>query len=503
MNIDVSSKALYDQYRDHMQKAADVKNALAVLQWDQETYLPAKGAGFRGRQIATLSELAHQLSTEEKLGNLLQELNDRNDLGPVEKKNIELSWRDYSKQKKYSSAFVRLLSETISKSFHAWIQARKENAFGVFEKDLDALIQLKKQETEILGYESHPYDALLDEFEKGCTVAMLDKTFAGAAPSLKDILDTILSKKQVSDAFLHQFYPKQQQWDFGISLIKQLGFDMEAGRQDISEHPFTTSFNKNDVRITTRIDENNLGNMTWSCIHETGHALYEQGLPESEYGLPSGEYASLSIHESQSRLWENNVGRSLSFWKFQYPQLKHYFPQQLDKIPVEEFYKGINKVSPSLIRTEADEVSYHFHVMIRYELEKSLIAGNLTTHDIPAYWNEQYEKYLGVKVPDDKRGCLQDVHWSHGSFGYFATYSLGSFYAAQLFASARQQVPDMSGAIEKGNWIPLLQWLRQRVHRYGRTFTSEELCRQASGETLDVQYFLRYLLDKYSNIYDF
>jgi carboxypeptidase Taq len=334
-------------------------------------------------------------------------------------------------------------------------------------------------------------------------VAMLDKTFAGVAPSLKNILDTILSKKQVSDAFLHQFYPKQQQWDFGISLIKQLGFDMEAGRQDLSEHPFTTSFNKNDVRVTTRIDENNLGNMTWSCIHETGHALYEQGLPESEYGLPSGEYASLSIHESQSRLWENNVGRSLPFWKFQYPQLKEYFPGQLDKIPVDEFYKGINKVQPSFIRTEADEVTYHFHVMIRYELEKSLIAGNLTTNDIPAYWNEQYDKYLEIKVPDDKRGCLQDVHWSHGSFGYFATYSLGSFYAAQLFDAAQQQVPDIPKTIETGNLIPLLQWLRQRVHRYGRTFTSEELCLQASGKLLDVQYFLRYLLDKYSNIYDF
>jgi len=495
--------ALYQQYKQHMQKIADVKNALAVLQWDQETYLPAKGAAFRGQQIATLSELVHKLSTEESLGNLLQELKSRDDLAENEKKNIDLNWEDYNKQKKYSAAFVRLLTETISKSFHSWIRARKENSFSIFEKDLHELIELKKRETDILGYVSHPYDALLDEFEKGCTVKLLDKIFTGIRPSLKTLLDSITAKKQVEDSFLYGLYSKQDQWNFGMYLIEQLGFDKEAGRQDISEHPFTTSFNKNDVRITTRINENDFNSMTWSCIHETGHALYEQGLSENEYGLPCGEYASLGIHESQSRLWENNVGRSLEFWKYQYPKLKQFFPEQFREISLIEFYKGTNKVRASFIRTEADELTYHFHVMIRYELEKLLIEGNLTAHDIPAYWNEQYLKYLDVQVPDDKRGCLQDVHWSHGSFGYFATYSLGSFYAAQLFAAAQKQIPDLSETIEKGNTQPLLDWLRNHIHQYGRMYTSEELCLKASGELLDIGYFLQYLIAKYKKIYQF
>jgi len=288
-----------------------------------------------------------------------------------------------------------------------------------------------------------------------------------------------------------------------MDVIRHLGFDFEAGRQDISEHPFTTSFNKFDVRITTRIDEQDFSNMAWSCIHETGHGLYEQGLPDQYYGLPLGEYASLSIHESQSRLWENNVGRSLDWWRHWYPILLTYFPGELEGVSIEQFYQGINKVKASLIRTEADEVSYHFHVMIRYELEKSLIEGSLSVDDIPSYWNQRYADYLGVQVPDDKRGCLQDVHWSHGSFGYFPTYSLGSFYAAQLFATAGEQNPGIQPAIRQGNTMPLLTWLREHVHQYGRRYTSEELCRQATGQTLDIQYFLHYLLDKYKKIYNF
>ena len=503
IKIMATSKDLYESYKQEMQKVADVKNAIAVLQWDQETYLPPKGAAFRGSQIASLSELVHKMSTDEKLGSILTELQGKSDLPEKEKRNVELTTEDYNKQKKYSSAFVRLLTETISKSYHSWIKARKENSFGVFRKDLDELIQLKKQETEILGYAAHPYDALLNEFEKGCTVALLDKTFNGIEAPLKSLLDRITSKKQVENNFLFQFYPKQAQWDFGMYLIKQLGFDFEAGRQDISEHPFTTSFNKNDVRITTRINENDFGNMTWSCIHETGHALYEQGLPESEYGLPAGEYASLGIHESQSRIWENNVGRTMEFWKYQYPHLKQFFPTQLEHVTVDEFYKGINKVYPSFIRTEADELTYHFHIMIRYELEKKLIEGSIKTDDIPAYWNEQYAKYLGLRVPDDKKGCLQDIHWSHGSFGYFPTYSLGSFYAAQLFAAARKQITDLPIAVEHGNTRPLLDWLRQHIHQYGRLYTSEELCKKASGETLNIQYFLQYVIDKYGKIYEF
>jgi carboxypeptidase Taq len=360
---------------------------------------------------------------------------------------------------------------------------------------------LKKQEADLLGYEVHPYNALLDEFEKGATVELLDRTFNNLLPTLKELLDRILTRPQVDNSFLKEYFPKQQQWDWGMQLIKNLNFDFEAGRQDISEHPFSVSFNRNDVRITTRVDENDFGNMTWSCIHETGHALYEQGLPEEQYGLPLGEACSYSIHESQSRLWENNVGRSRGFWKYYFPILKGHFPEQFKDIDVEQFYKGINKVQPSFIRTEADELTYHFHVYIRYELEKKLIDGSLAAQDIPAYWNESYKKYLGVDVPGDKKGCLQDVHWSHGSFGYFPTYSLGSFYAAQFYRTAAQQVNGLDSEIQKGNSLPLLEWLRKNIHSKGRFYKSEELCAEVTGKGLDVSYFIDYLLDKYVSIY--
>ncbi|MFI5154337.1 MAG: carboxypeptidase M32 [Chitinophagales bacterium] len=493
----------YSEYKTHMQKLADLKNALALLQWDQETYLPAKGAPIRGQQMATLSEQIHYSSTAPYLGTLLQELTEHDGLSDVEKKNISLSWEDFQKQKKYNPEFVRKLSEAVSRSFHSWIEAREENSFKHFEKDLDILVNLKREETAILGYSVHPYDALLNEFEKGSTISLLDKTFLAIRPSLLELLQKIRAKKQIDDEFLYQTYPFSLQWDFGIAIIRELGFDFEAGRQDLSEHPFTTSFNCHDVRITTRIDEQNFGQMTWSCIHETGHALYEQGLPESEYGLPSGEFASLGIHESQSRLWENNVGRSLDFWTHHYPRLQSVFPAQLGQVSLADFYKGINKIEPSLIRTAADELTYHFHVMIRYELEKLLISGELPVSDIPGYWNEQYKKYLGVQVKDDKHGCLQDIHWSHGSFGYFPTYSLGSFYAAQFFDAARKQLPVLPNEIKEGRTGTLLGWLRKNVHQLGRLYTSEELCLKISGEGLNTRFFLEYLLDKYRKIYDF
>jgi carboxypeptidase Taq len=393
------------------------------------------------------------------------------------------------------------MSETVNKSFHAWIEARKQNSFAVFKNPLHDVITLKKQEADIIGYKEHPYDALMNDYDKGLTVAITDKLFNDLRPSLTVLLDKIKNTIQVDDGFLFQQFDKDKQWKFGIEILKRMQFDFEAGRQDISEHPFTTNFNCNDVRVTTRIDENDLGNMTWSCIHEGGHALYEQSLPASEYGLPLGEYCSLSIHESQSRLWENCIGRGLPFWKHNYVLLQSLFPSQLDHIHVEQFYKGINKVQPSLIRTEADEITYHFHVMIRYELEKMLIDGSLATSDIPHYWNEHYLKYLGVKVPDDVKGCLQDVHWSHGSFGYFATYSLGSLYAAQFYEEILQQHSSLETEIASGNNMLIISWLRQHIHMYGRYYNSGDLCMKATGDRLNSQHFISYATQKFEKIY--
>ena len=497
----MSTAKLYSTYKTKMQKIADVKYASAVLQWDQETYLPPKGNDFRGQQIATLSEIAHQLFTDKTMGELLEELSLCEDLTSSEKRNIVLSKEDYERNIKLSAAFVRQLSETVNQSYHAWAKARKENSFVLFEQPLHELIQLKKQEADMLGYEQHPYNALMNDYDKGQTVSKVDSLFVELKTPLLNLLDSLKNKRSIDNSFLFQEFKKDNQWEFGLEILKRIGFDFEAGRQDISLHPFTTNFSSKDVRVTTRIDEHDFSNMTWSCLHEGGHALYEQGLPADQYGLPLGEYCSLSIHESQSRLWENCIGRGLPFWQHNFKLLTNSFPKQLKDINIEKFYKGINSVSPSLIRTEADELTYHFHVMIRYEIEKMLIEGSLPTKDIPACWNEMYQKYLGIKVPDDNRGCLQDIHWSHGSFGYFATYSLGSLYAAQLYSTIEKKYPAVSEDLTNGKINSIQDWLKKEIYCNGRYYSSEELCKKATGETLQSSYFIEYATKKFSEIY--
>ncbi|HYD22660.1 MAG TPA: carboxypeptidase M32, partial [Flavipsychrobacter sp.] len=403
--------------------------------------------------------------------------------------------------KKLPIDFIEKITQQTSDSYNAWLQSRKENSFKVYEAELAKMIELKKQQADLYGYEGHPYNALLDDYEKGATVAMLDPIFDDVKHNLLKLLDKIKNAPQVDDSIMEGNYPRQSQWDFSMDVLRKMGYDLEAGRQDISEHPFSTSFAPTDVRVTTRVDEKNFASLLWSSIHEGGHALYEQGLPEVQYGLPLGAAASLSIHESQSRLWENCVGRSLPFWKYFYPSLQQYFPSQLKDTSADSFYKAMNKVEPSLIRTEADEITYHFHVMIRYGIEKSLLEGTVQAKDLPAVWNESYQKYLGLIPPDDKRGVLQDVHWSHGSFGYFPTYSLGSFYAAQFFEQAQKEVPGLVAGIEQGNMQLLLEWLREKVHVHGRKYRSDELCKLVTGRGLDFTSFMRYAENKYSGIY--
>ena len=503
MNIQKSSADLYAAYKETTQKAADLNNASAVLGWDQEVYMPAKGFEVRGKQLATLASLAHEMLTSEAYGNQLQELAGRGDLADDEKRNVELSLEDYNKNKKLSAAFVEAITQQTSASYNAWIQSRKENKFSIYAPELDKMIQLKKQQASMYGYESNPYDALLDEYEKGASVALLDRVFGDVKQQLPLLLDKIKTAQQVDDSFFLRNYPKQAQWDFSMDVLRAMGYDFEAGRQDMSEHPFTTSFAPTDVRVTTRVDENNYSSLLWSSIHEGGHALYEQGLPIEQYGLPLGAAASLGIHESQSRLWENNVGRGKQFWHHFYPKLQQYFPQQLNDVSVDAFYKGMNKVEPSLIRTEADEVTYHFHVMIRYEIEKGLMNGDLFTEDLPEAWNGLYNKYLGVSAQDDKTGVLQDVHWAHGSFGYFPTYSLGSFYAAQFYQQAVKEIPTLADDIANGRLLGLREWLRGKVHQYGRRYTSEELCKQITDTGLDFKVFMQYAHEKYAGMYGF
>lgn len=491
----------YKAYKALLNKLSDINYSAAVLGWDQEVYMPTKGADRRAQQLSTLSGISHELFTAETTGTLLEALAKDASLNEEEQANVKETARAYKDSKKYPTEFVMLMSRTTSEAFQAWDKARKSNDFSVFAPFLQKLIDLKKHECKLLGYTEHPYDALLDQFERGMTCKQLDTLFDEVKRELVPLVKQIAACKQNEHAFLHLHFDKQKQWDFGIDLLKQMQYDFESGRQDVSSHPFTTSFSAEDVRVTTRINETDLSEMIWSCIHEGGHALYEQGLKADNYGLPSGEAVSLGIHESQSRMWENQVGRSLAYWKKNYPTLQGYFPEQLKTISVEDFYKAINVVQPSFIRTSADELTYHFHIIIRYELEKALIEGSLEMKDLPAAWNKKYKEYLGIDVPSDAMGVLQDIHWSHGGFGYFATYSLGSFYAAQFFAQAQKDIPGLEAQIEKGELSNLLQWLRTNIHQHGKRYNPNELCKRVTGEELRFSHFLAYAKNKFLPLY--
>lgn len=494
----------YETYKSTMQKIADVERAAAVLNWDKEVNNPKKGAAVRARQVATLSGIAHELFTDQAFGDLLAELNTQNEeLGVEAARNITLSLKKYNKTKKLSREFVERKSKVTSATYDAWVKARAANDYSIYRDALKEIIDMKREEASLVGWDAHPYDALLDYYEPGYTAAQLDTLFADVRQQLVAFAAEIRNQPQVADDFLYKFFPKKQQWDFGLYALENMGYDFEAGQQDISTHPFTTSFGPTDVRVTTRIDEHNFANMTWSCIHEGGHALYEQGLRMDEYGLPLGEAISLGIHESQSRLWENNVGRSLAYWTAHYAKLQETFPANLNAVGLETFYKGINKIEPNLIRTEADEIHYHFHVLIRYELEKALLEGSIEVDQLDQTWNEKYKAYLGIDVPDANQGILQDIHWAFGLIGYFPTYSLGSFYAAQFYHQATKDVPGLKEQIEQGDNTKLLQWLRANIHVHGRQYSADELCQRITGESLNFKYFMDYVKEKYGKIYSF
>ncbi|MBS1782572.1 MAG: carboxypeptidase M32 [Bacteroidetes bacterium] len=494
-------QALYFQYVETTQKAADFSNAGALLDWDQEVNMPSGSATFRARQSASLAEYAHLLITNDSYGKVLQQLADSAFLNESQRANVMLSLEDFQKHKRLSTSFINTLTNQSSVSFQAWVVAKKNNQFSLFYPQLEKMIALKRQQCDLYGFQTHPYDALLDDYDKGITTIRLDEIFGEVKIQLSELLEKILQKPQVEDVFLHQTFDITSQFSLSIEILKSIGFNFEQGRQDYSEHPFTTSFSPQDVRITTRAEQANFKGLIWSSIHEGGHALYEQGLPPDAYGLPLGMPASLSIHESQSRLWENCVGRSAAFLHYFFPLAKQKFSTEFEHVETSMIYKAINKVQPSLIRTEADELTYHFHVLIRYEIEKALIAGEIQCKDLPTVWKEMYSKYLKVDVPNDTVGVLQDVHWSHGSFGYFPTYSLGSFYAVQFFEAAKSANPNLEHEIQNGNFQFLLQWLRQHVHCYGRQYNSEVLSKLSTGSVLDFSVFLQYAREKYGAIY--
>lgn len=491
----------YDEYVKQMGRVADVYHAVGLMHWDTEIYMPSGGGIFRSRQIGTMTGIAHEMATSTEMGKLLDDVLASDDLSEDERRNAELSKQDYDKQVKLNKEFVEKMASAKSRAFANWTKARSEDNFAIFSDSLEELIKLKRQETEIRGFENEPYDTLLDLYEPGLRTAFLDSTFESAKEQIVPLIQNLTSREQPRKDFLSRKYDKDKQWSFGLEILKSMGYDMSTGRQDISAHPFTISLSPSDVRVTTRIDEHDFLNMTWSCIHEGGHALYEQGLAADQYGLPLGSAASLSIHESQSRLWENHIGRSKVFWEKWFPVLQEKFPDNLIDVTLDEFYKGINTITPNLIRTEADELHYHLHVIVRYEIERACMNGDVEVDALPDLWNTKYKEYLNVDVPSNADGILQDVHWSHGSFGYFPTYSLGSFYAAQFFETAKNSIAGIENQVRDGNYSQLLNWLRTNIHAPGRKYDPEDLCKQVTGEPLNVSYYMDYAKRKFEGVY--
>lgn len=468
-------------------------SALSVLGWDEEVNLPPTAHAYRGQVNALLATDLHRRLTSEKTYRLLLELSEPSvyeKLSDNQKVIVRETKRDVELSMKLPTQFVEKMSLLTTKAFGVWVEARQKKEFAHFRPVLDEIIRLKKQEAELLGYGKTPYDALLDEFEPGMTVAVLDKILLDLAGRISALIKDAPPAVDLPPAN----YPQTEQARLNQRVVADLGYDLTRGRIDVSPHPFTTTFHTTDVRITTRYDETDFWVSLGSTIHEAGHAMYDQGLTADLYGTPLAEPVSLGIHESQSRGWENFVGRSRSFVHYLYPRLKESFPGITYE--EEELYRWLNRVQPSLIRVESDEVTYNLHIVIRYQIEKAIMSGELTAKDLPAAWNESVEKYLGLKVPDDSLGVLQDVHWSHGSIGYFPTYTLGNLYAAQFFAAFAKAHPDYESRFKKGDFAVYLKWLRQNIHGQGRRYQPLELIKKVTGEPLKPDYLVAHLAAK-------
>jgi carboxypeptidase Taq len=491
----------YEKFRQIRSNIADLGNTHAVMHWDMEINMPAGGSDFRSQQISTLAGIIHDMMVSNEMGDILHSLNEQDGLTFKEKANVKESLRTYEREKKLDNAFVTKFSKTVSEAYQAWMKARGANDYKIFAPKLKEIFDLSREKAEKYGYTDHPYDALLDEYEPELTTKKVDEVFVGVKKGLAAVLDKIKDARQPDMSILAGTFDKNRQEELCRILATDMGFDWNCGRLDVSEHPFTTSFSPHDVRITTRYKETNFLESIWGVIHETGHALYEQGLPVSEYGLPSGEPVSLGIHESQSRLWENNVGKSLNYIDGYWKTFQKYFPDNFKDRSEADFFKALNKVEPNLIRTDSDEVTYHFHVLLRYEIEKGLIEGSLKVEDLEEIWNAKIKTYLGLDVPSPKMGILQDIHWSHGSVGYFPTYSLGTFYAAQFYVTANKAIPGLDEKIRNRQFSELLSWLRENIHSYGHIYNSEELCKKITGEGLNYRYFDEYIHAKFASVY--
>ena len=477
----------------------DLHNIMALLQWDQEVQIPARADGNRASQIGTLSTLIHQKEVSDKLGKVIKQVEkQQKKLNDIDRGLVRVMRRAYDQNTKLPEAFVSEFAKLTSKALQIWVKARKQSDFSLFEPILEKLVVMSRQKAEYLGYAKEAYDALLDLHEEGLTTEQVEMMFENLRQPLVELLQDI-SRTEQKQLVVDPPLPLAAQKLFADRVLAKIGFDFERGRQDQSAHPFTTSLGHHDRRVTNRYRPDSV-EFIFSALHEGGHALYEQGIDEdlAQTHLDAG--VSLGIHESQSRLWENIIGRSLEFWQHFYPELQEAFPDQFKGLSVQEFVPAVNGVRPGLIRVEADEVSYNLHVLIRFEIEKELFRGTIKVADLPAIWNSKYLEYLGVTVDSAANGVLQDIHWSHGSFGYFPTYSIGNLAAAQIWQAYCKFDPDHKNTMASGNLSKIRAWLTKQIYRHGSVYQPNKLLHQITGEDLNPAYFLSYLSEKYKQL---
>ncbi len=498
-----------DPLKKKLREIGFLDSTSMTLRWDQQTYMPDGAAEFRSKQKSFIDQLIHRRLTGREFEGVLGQYVDLESgevlddgLSRRSRRALEETFRDYDKARSLPTEFVGKLSEAGSRSVQAWHKAKEEDDFEIFLPHLEEMVGLSKKKAEFLGYEEEPLDALIDYFEPGMTTAKLKEIFRPVRERLTDFTDRLAAADDpVDDGLLTGDFPADVQYDFTCEILESMGFDFDRGRQDETAHPFTMGMHPTDTRVTNRFDPERVVSAIGSAVHEGGHGLYEQGLDPEEFGNPLGQAVSFGIHESQSRLWENLVGSSKPFWRHWLPRLKAHFPGQLDGVELDEWYELYNRVEPSLIRVESDEVHYNLHILLRFELEDALINGGADPARVPELWDEKMEEYIGVTPESDAEGALQDIHWSWGQFGYFPSYALGNFYSVQIFEQVKAEIPDVMDLIGQGDLLPIKEWLNENIHAYGREFKAGELIRELTGEEPSAEPFLDYLEDKYSEIY--
>ncbi len=477
----------------------------SLLGWDERTYMPRQGSVHRAEQMALLARLAHEMLTAPEIGQLLAQLEESalaREKDSVPAVNIREIRRTYDRAVKLPKELVEELARVTTRAQQIWQEARQANDFAAFQPWLEKIVKLKRQEAEAIGYKQSPYDALLDEYEPGATAAAITRVFADLRAALVPLVGAIMaSQKQPPRHIVERDYPVEQQQAFGQAAAVAIGFNFAAGRLDVTTHPFCSGIGPGDCRITTRYNPRRFNEAFFGILHEAGHGIYDQGLNPEHFGTPMGSAVSLGIHESQSRLWENQVGRSRAFWEYFFPQARKAFAQALGDVTIDDFVFAINDVQPSYIRVEADEATYNMHVILRFELEQALISADLKPADVPGAWNEKFEKSFQLTPPNPALGCLQDIHWSMGGIGYFPTYTLGNLYAAQFMAQARQDLGDLDDNFRRGEFGRLKAWLNDKIHRPGQCYRSAELCERVTGKPLSHKPLLAYLRNKYAPLY--